>query len=403
MDKLISTYKELIKNLDNIYIRQVYSQLETSHRIMGVVGSRGVGKTTYMLYYLKKNYGDSAKALYISADNIYFSNNKLIEVADQFVKEYSGEILCIDEIHKYPHWAQELKNIYDSYPKLKIIFSGSSSIDLIKETYDLSRRAVLRHLNGFSFREYLELKLNVKLPVLTLDEIVETRLTINSEITNTSRLLGLFKEYFKVGYYPLALELKKEEEVYESLSGLIDKIIYNDISTYYTLKTTTLPVFKQILYFIHTSTPASININKLASSLQKDNNDVANYLDMLRGSGLIRYLLIDKMGHTLIRNAEKIYLNNTNLSYAISYSIGKDIEIGSLRELFTIMNLDNSKYKVFFSKSGDIAVDKYTFEIGGSNKGGKQIEGIKDAFLIKDDELYGGAKSIPLYLFGFLY
>jgi len=412
MQSLIERYNTLKKEYKNIYQRNIFSELESSHRIVGIVGSRGVGKTTYLLNYLNLKYKNSSRALYVSADDVYFSNNTLIELARQFVNEYDGEILCIDEIHRYPNWAQELKNIYDKYSSLKIIFSGSSAVDLIKQKYDLSRRAVLKILPGFSFREYLEFTTGKKLPILTLKQLVNKRISPAEEITDTKKLLGLFKDYQRVGYYPIFKNFSNKEDFYEALNGVIDKVINIDISSYYSLKTETLPVFKKILYFVFTSKPGSINVNKLSGSLGKSFPDTSRYIEMTRESGLVRYLLNDKSGHALIRNAEKVYLDNTNLAHALSYRIGKPVESGSSREIFVINQLESAGYKVCYSSQGDISVgalkkifgkNEYVFEIGGASKDFSQIKGAKNDYIVADDILFGDARKIPLYLFGFLY
>lgn len=403
MENLIQDYRRSLNELGPVYERNVYKKLESDHRIVGIVGSRGIGKTTYMLHYLKKNYIDSSRALYVSADDLYFSHNKIVALAEKFIQQYDGRLLCVDEIHKYPNWPQELKNIYDKYRKLKIIFSGSSSIDLIKEKYDLSRRAVLRYLPGLSFREFLEMKHGGSYPILTLSEIIKKRVISFDAIAKTPRLLGLFQEYLKIGYYPLFREFKNYQDIYEALEGVIDKIIHMDIASYYSLKTSTLPVFRKILYFIHTSKPSSININRIAKSLGKDYTDVANYLEMMKESGLLRFLLIDKAGHALIRNIEKIYLNNTNLSYALENAIGKKAEKGQIRELFFITVLENAGLMPFYSKTGDIRCDDYIFEIGGAGKDFSQIKNQKNGYVVSDDVLFGDIRKIPLHLFGFLY
>ncbi len=411
MRSLVSKYKRLQKEYVNTYERAIFKSLESEHRIIGIAGNRGIGKTTYLFYYLSKYYQDSDQALYVSADDVYFGKNTLIELVEQFIDQYDGKVLCIDEIHRYPGWAQELKNIYDAHHKqVKIIFSGSSATGLIKEKYDLSRRAVLKILPGFSFREYLEFKQNIKLPIFTLTNIIKNSAKIN-KIANTKKMLGMFKEYLRIGYYPIFSEFKIEENIFDSLSGVIDKIINIDIATNYSLKTETLPVFKKIIYFIFTSPPGSINVSKLARSLDKSFPDTSRYIEMARESGLVRYLLNDKTGHSMIRNAEKVYLNDTNLSYALSNSIGKEANLGTIRELFAINQLQSAGYTVFSATNGDIAVvdnkkifgDEYIFEIGGKNKDLKQINNVKNSFLALDDILYCDRRIIPLYLFGFLY
>lgn len=403
MQTLISGYQRILRELGSVYQRNIFKELESNHRITGIVGPRGIGKTTYIIDYLKRNRKNDSRALYVSADDLYFANNSLVDLVEQFVSQYDGRLLCIDEIHKYPNWSQELKNIYDKYRKVKVIFSGSSSIDLIKERYDLSRRAVLRHISGLSFREFLEIKLKRKYPILTVDKIVQNKIASFKEIIETPKLLGFFKEYLQTGYYPVFTEHKTKRDFYEALTGIIEKSVYSDIALYYRLKTSSLPVFKKILYFVHTSSPSSININRIAKSLNKDYSDTANYLGMMRDTGLLRFLMSDKTGHALIRKPEKVYLNNTNLSYALENEIGKKVEKGAIRELFVVSSLESARLKPFYSKAGDLKCGKYIFEVGGKNKSESQISGIKNAYLILDDIITGDAKRIPLYLFGFLY
>ncbi|HIE02213.1 MAG TPA: ATPase, partial [Thiotrichaceae bacterium] len=321
MDILIEDYRRLLNDLGKIYQRKIYQTLESDHRIIGIVGPRGIGKTTYILNYLKDNYFNNPQALYVSADDLYFSENKLLEVAREFIDHYDGRLLCIDEIHKYPNWGQELKNIYDKYKSLKIIFSGSSSIDLIREKYDLSRRAILKHMPGISFREFLEIKTDQKFSIFSLGEIIENGMNISTDLASTPKLIGWFNEYLKVGYYPIFNSYNEHDDVYHALIGIIEKGIYIDIPSYYKIKSSTIPIFKKILNFIYSSPPSSINVNKIAKSLKKDHSDVTRYLEMLRDSGLLRFLLIDKTGHAMMRNTEKVFLNNTNLFYAMEYEL----------------------------------------------------------------------------------
>lgn len=403
MQALINDYQRRIRDLGDVYERDIFKKLKSSHRITGIIGPRGIGKTTYILHYLEKKYKNDSSALYVSADDVYFADHKLIDLAEQFINKYNGKLLCIDEIHKYPNWSQELKNIYDKYRQLKIIFSGSSSIDLIKEKYDLSRRAALRHLPGFSFREFLEMKTGKSYPILTIEQIVKNRIESFDDITKTPKLLGFFQEYLEVGYYPIFTLYTSKKEFYEALLGIVEKTIYIDIASYYQLKTSTLPVFKKMLYFIFTASPSSINVNRVAKSLKKDFSDVANYFEMMRDSGLLKFLLNDKRGHALVRKPEKIYLNNPNLMYALDDESGKQSEKGAVRELFVIFNLEHSGYNPFYSSVGDIKCGKYIFEIGGRNKDSRQIAGEKNAFLVLDDIINGDIERIPLYLFGFLY
>lgn len=403
MQVLIEIYQRLLTEQVPSYHRAFYDNFRMDRRVVGVVGARGVGKTTFLLHYLRTQFGNSPQALYISADNLYFVEHTLVEVVDQFVKEYDGQILCIDEIHKYKNWDQELKNIYDSYPKLQIIFSGSSSIDLMKGKYDLSRRVILKQMYGFSFREYLEIQENKSYPVISFDDLLVDHGKYARELMKTPRLLGHLKDYWKEGYYPTRFELSSYEAYIDSLRNIVDKIVYEDISSFYSLNTGNLDTLKKIIYFFATSLPGSININNIAKSLKKDHTTIADYVQILRDTGVLRFLLADKSGHALVRDAEKIYLDNTNMLYALNEEIGKEPLIGVIRELFVINNLQNVGNHVFYANEGDIACNDVRFEIGGKNKTFEQIRSVTDGYVVKDGVLIGDTKTIPLYLFGFLY
>lgn len=402
MDNLVQIYRRLLEEIKPSYYRKFYSDFKMDNRFVGVIGARGVGKTTFLLQYLREHYSNNEKGLYISGDNLYFTEHTLLDTADQFVKIYGGQILCIDEIHKYKNWNQELKNIFDSLPKLQVLFSGSSSIDLIKGKYDLSRRVILQQMHGFSFREFLELNTGNKYPVLKLEDILNISKQTESKITKTEKLLGYLHDYCKKGYYPSSNAITTYEAFRDTLIGVIDKTIYEDITSFYALKTENLDSLKKIIYFFATSSPGSVSINKLAKSIGKDHATITEYVQILRDTGLLRFLLIDKYGHALVRNAEKIYIDNPNLLYAINETLGKQVHIGAIRELFTISSLEKAGYKVFYSKTGDISVNGNIFEIGGSGKTSSQLEKANKAYLVKDDILYSSLKTIPLYLFGFL-
>lgn len=401
MDTLIEIYNRLLSEMIPSYRRKFYDGFVMDNRFIGIIGARGVGKTTFLINYLREYYSNSSRVLYISADNLYFAGHTLLEIVDQFVKDFDGQLLCIDEIHRYKNWNQELKNIYDSYPKLSVIFSGSSSIDLIKGQYDLSRRAILKTMYGFSFREFLEIKEQVHYPVLSLDEIRHNAGIHAKKLAKTPKLLGYLKEYLREGYYPAFLKMGSYEAYNSSLQGIVDKIIYQDVSSLYSLNTSNLDTLKKIIYFFATSQPGSVNVNRLAGSLKKDYTTISGYIQILRDTGLLRFLMQNKQGHALVRDAEKIYLDNPNLLYALNAEVGKEPLVGLLRELFVISNLQNADNHVFFSQTGDIECGNSIFEIGGKSKTVAALKG-KEGYLVKDDLLIGDTKTIPLYLFGFL-
>jgi len=283
-----------------------------------------------------------------------------------------------------------------------VIFSVSSSLDLIKGQYDLSRRVNLQTIYGFSFREFLEIELKQRLLVITFNQLFNDTEDLSRELMKIPRLLGLQKEYFKKGYYPTYLEIADFKTYQQSLIQIIDKIIYEDMGVFYSLKTENIDSLKKMLYYFATSAPGSLNPNRLAQSLAKDHSTITGYIQMLRDTGLLRFLLIDKTGHALVRNAEKIYLDNSNLLYAINDAIGKPENIGLVRENFVISCLQNAGYIVSYSKKGDFEVGEKVLEIGGKNKDYSQLKEVTSGYIIADDILYPSAHTLPLYLFGFL-
>ena len=403
MQKLIEKYTQLLNEQREVYQRNVFADFVLDGRIMGIIGPRGIGKTTFLLEYVKTHYGDSEKALYISADDPYFLENTLVDVAQNFVNNYGGELLLIDEIHRYKNWNQELKNIYDFLPKLKVIFSGSSSLNLIKGKHDLSRRAIIYYLYGFSFREFLEYKLQIKLKNYSLDQLIEDQIVVSRQLSKIPKFLGHWREYLNIGYYPFAFEFKVKDNIYQAVANIIEKTIYEDIASYYSLKTDNLIVFKKLLFFLATTSPGEVNVNKLANSLGKDNKTILEYLRILQDIGFIKFLLNNKRGHSLVRNLEKVYLDNSVLFFALNAYLGKEAEIGLAREIFVHNQLTNARYKVFYAKTGDINCGKYFFEIGGRSKKIKQIKDVKNGYLLLDNVITGSKNILPLYLLGFLY
>jgi predicted AAA+ superfamily ATPase len=401
-DQLKTTYYRLLDAVKYDTRRYLFGSFSIKSRLTGLIGPRGTGKTTLMLQFINEIVADKSKCLYLSLDNIYFSANSLYEY---IIEQYETEAIktfFLDEVHKYKNWNQELKNIYDSFPDINIVFSGSSSLDLIKGTYDLSRRGILYRLNGMSFREYLLFNCDLDLPVLSLEQIADPSNPECLKIASIEKIRGHFKSYMDYGYYPFSSEDK--ETYHQRLMNIIDKIIYEDIATYYNLKTANLVNFKKILAYLATIPPGEININSISKHIGVDNKTIGSYLLILTETGLTRLIPSSGKGGTLLKSTEKVFLENTNIHEAIVRDIGVEKSIGTARELFFIEMLQNSGNKVFCSKVGDYEVNKQYFEIGGKSKSRSQIKGhLDNSYLIKDDILIGEKGTIPLYLFGFLY
>lgn len=401
---LWQTYHRLVSNLEHHIPRFLYESISLENRLTGIVGPRGVGKTTMMLQIIKNNLYSKNNTFYFSADNTFFNETSIIEYVDSLYQKEGIEYFFIDEIHKYKNWNQELKNIYDSYPKIKLFFSGSSSMDLIKGSYDLSRRAKLLHLPGLSFREYINLKLNLSIKKYEFTEVIETHMKIASDLAPIGPVLKLFNEYLRYGYYPTVLKEVPIDDLYQNLSQVIDKTINEDIANFYKLKTQNLNHFKRILNFLASIPPGEININNIAKKLSIDNKTVEHYIEILNKTGLVKLLMPEASGNQNLTKPVKFYLDNTTLHSTINAFLSSDTDIGTLRELFFLQHIQGAKLNAFYPKVGDFKVNDILFEVGGKNKTWKQLVNYNDKkALVKDDILVGSTNQIPLYIFGFLY
>ncbi len=401
-DNLIATYRRLLRATNYETHRYLFYSFNLNSRLTGLVGPRGTGKTTLLLQYINEKIENKNETIYVSLDNIYFTQANLLKFVDDLYEINGVRNIFLDEVHKYPGWDQELKNLYDSYPNINIVFSGSSSMDLVRGSYDLSRRGKLFRLDGMSFREYLEFRLGISLKNYSLDEILSNPESIIEEVSSIERLKGHFLQYLDSGYYPFLFE--DEENYHQKIMNVIDKTIYEDIANFYKLKTENLINFRKMLSYLVTIPPGQLNRNSISKHIGLDNRTVDNYLNILNETGLVCLVREDKSGSSLLKGTEKIYLNNSNLYKAIINEIGFEYKIGTIREIFFIKMLQNSGEKVYYSKIGDFKVRDFNFEVGGRSKGQKQIkENLQNSYLVKDDISYAAGNEIPLYLFGFLY
>lgn len=404
MNKLFDIQQIIISQFERqpFYARDVFKRINLDNYITGIVGPRGMGKTTFLLKYAIDSGAKEGLALYVSADNLYFLQNPLVDLVDQLYKETDVRLLCIDEIHKYPNWNQELKNIADIYPEFRILFSGSSTIDLINAKYDLSRRVTLFYLHGLSFREYLEITLQQKFSILSFDDLIKTRSLIG-DMSQDVKILKHFREYLKVGYYPFFSLFSQEREKFQAIENTTQKTIYEDIGTLHTLKTPTLLLIERLFKFVLNSAPGELNANKLATNLGKDFDSISTYLKFLQEAGLIRFLYSKSSGNSALRNPIKMYPENTNLIYSTYLPITQDKTIGKIRETFVINQLQNANIPVFYSENGDFKVEDVIFEVGGASKTTKQIKHLENSYILADDIIVGTNRQIPLYMLGFLY
>lgn len=404
MQALFETQKIILSQFqkETLYRRAIFEALTLDNYITGVVGSRGVGKTTILLDQAIQNGALRGEALYVSADQLFFVKNTLLELVDQLYKETNIRLLCVDEIHKADAWTQQLKNIADIYPSFRILFSGSSVIDLVHGQYDLSRRVTLHTLHGFSFREFLEFRLTRSFPVLAFDSIEKDHLAF-AQALQLPQVLKHFQEYLQTGYYPFFKQLKEDWEKFQMVEHITQKTIYEDIGTFKSLKTSSLMVMEKLFKYVLNSPPGELSAYKLANALGKDFESVSDQLSLLEQAGLIRFLWPKAGGKAALRNPAKIYPDNTNLIYASHIvPIPEDSLMGKVRETFVLNHLQNKGIPVHYTDVGDFQTDSLLFEVGGKNKTLRQLKAQPNAKVLADGILLGDAKTIPLYLLGFL-
>lgn len=397
MKRLIENNVRLVENTSLDFKRHLFHQLPWDERLIGIKGSRGVGKTTLLLQYIKLHYGISSKAMYISLDNLYFSNNTLSDFVRDFLA-IGGEHLFIDEVHKYKNWAVELKNIYDSYQHLKVSFTSSSLLEILNSGADLSRRALVYELKGLSFREYLEFQHKISLDSYTLENIISNHTQIALEIGHRMKPLFYFESYLKYGYFPFYE--KNEVFYYRKLQEIMNMILEIELPSLRNTDISIINKIKQMLYIISQSVPFKPNVAALANKIQVTRKTILDYIIYLNDARIFTLLNKSSFGISLLQKPEKIFLENTNFMYALS---SPEPNIGSVRETF-FLNQVSERHKVTYPEYGDFMVDgKYIFEVGGKNKTAKQIEGLENAYIVADQIEFGVGNTIPLWLFGFMY
>lgn len=404
MQKLIEIQRDIIFRFEaqELYPRELYDHLNLDNYCTGIVGPRGVGKTTLLLKVALDKGLKEGKAMYVSADHVHFVDNTLYDLVEKLVKSSDVGLLCVDEIHKHPNWHQQLKSIADTFSDFRILFTGSSMIDIIRGKYDLSRRVTLHRLNGLSYREYLGFAYDIHLPKVSLEELTDQ----HEKLINQFKLkqpLKLFDEYLKQGYYPFFKKLTLDQDLYQAIANSIQKTIYEDIAVCHSMKTSTLMVLENILKYTISTSPGEITPAKLASTMGKDFQSVSSYCQILNQAGLLNHLYTAKPGKAQLKNPVKMYPDNTNMIFAIDPPVFEDALKGRLRETFVINQLVNAKYQVYYSEQGDFEVAGLTVEVGGPNKTAKQIRSAKKGIVATDGIEHGHAQNVPLFLFGFLY
>lgn len=396
LDRLFSFQDSLLKSIDQRFIRSLASTINWKQRMLGIRGLRGVGKTTLLLQHLKYKLGK--KGLYVTADHPWFYDRTLLDLAEEFEKN-GGSVLLIDEIHKYSKWSTQLKNIYDGYPNLQVIFTASSALEIHKGESDLSRRVVSYELSGLSFREYLEYTQKFSCKSLSIATLLKDPKEVLSQLDFPKKILPLFKKYLRSGYFPFS-ENESEDDFFVKLNQVINTVMESDLALVEEYSAANVIKLKRLLGILAESVPFTPNISALAAKMTLGRDTVNNFILHLERARMLNLVYQHSKGVAALQKPDKIYLENTNLSYALK----DQPDIGSLRETFFLNQLKNAGYQVSLPKSGDFLVDKkWTFEIGGKSKTDDQVKKIDKSYLALDEIESAYLNRIPLWLFGFLY
>lgn len=374
------------------------SEINWNSRLIAIRGARGVGKTTLLLQYIKKKYGtDIQTAIYASLDHLYFTRHSLLEFAEEFYKQ-GGKCICLDEVHKYIGWSREIKNIYDGFPDLQIIFTGSSLLNILNAEADLSRRCVSYDMQGLSFREYLMFKEKVELPVLSLETVLNNTLEASADVLKVCKPLKHFSEYLQEGYYPFFLE--PDIDYLTQVQKVVNMIIDIELPQLGNVDIANIRKLRSLLAIVSSGVPFAVDISKMAQMSELNRNTIVTYLAHLNRARLLNLLYSDIINMKRMQKPDKIYMENCNLLHALKLT---DVEIGTERETFFVNQLAY-RHQVEYARQGDFLIDrKYTIEVGGQNKDGKQIANVKNAYIAADNIEYALGNKIPLWLFGMLY
>lgn len=399
MERLFTKKDSLIRQTSMDIVRQKMHDINWDAPLIAIRGSRGVGKTTMMLQYIKKHYkAYSREVLYCTLDSVFFASNSLFDLADNFHKQ-GGKHLFLDEVHKYPTWSKEIKEIYDLYPDLRVVISGSSLLNILSGDADLSRRCRSYEMQGLSFREYLSFYHGIESPSYKLEEILEDNGMVCDSVLKSCHPLPLFQDYLKLGYYPFYLRHK--QDYYILLEQVINFVIETELPQVEGVDVGAIRKIKSLLDVISNTVPYEVDATKLAALVEVHRTTIVNYINALGKAKLLNLLYSDMHSVKRLQKPDKIYMENTNLLYALA---GEHAQIGTVRETFVVNQL-MERHEVEYSKhKGDFRVDrKYTFEVGGESKGYKQIADISDSYILADDIEAPVGNKLPIWSIGLLY
>ena len=397
MESLIITSDRLVQHTNTDFIRYLYGNIAWKNRLIGIIGAKGTGKSTLLLQHIRLNFPGKSKALYVSLDNIWFTKHSLLELAEDFYN-LGGTHLFLDEVHQYKSWAMEIKNIYDSYPTLHIVFTGSSMLEIFSASVDFSRRVVVYELKGLSFREFLKYENEMEFPVFELNNILQNHRTIASEIVSKIKILPELNKYLEYGYYPY---YKENIATYPTqVEQSVNKTLNEDLPAIDNIEYSTILKIKKLLATIAEMVPFTPNITNLSAAIEISRHALVKYLYLLDKAGVIQCITEPSQTLQTLAKPQKVYLENTNIIHSLAF---QNINTGNIRETFFANQL-RTKHKVNTAKNGDFTIDgNIVFEVGGKNKTNSQIKNIENAYIAADNIETGFANKIPLWLFGFLY
>lgn len=398
MEALFLAYNRRLQETDCSFQRFLYNKIDWNERLIGIKGARGVGKSTMILQHIKLTFDNTAQAFYASLDHIWFVSHTLSELVE-YLYTHGVSHIYLDEVHRYHGWIREIKNIYDSYPKMHIVFTGSSLLEIDNAEADLSRRLRIYSLPGLSFREYLAINKIAELSAYNLGDILTRHVQTASSITARLKVLPHFEKYLQQGYYPFFLETNSEESYFERLQQVVNTVIENDIPAVEDVEYETLMKAKKLLMTLAQMVPFMPNMTSLCEILSTTRNQLVRLLSLLERSALIRQLTAETKNLKALGKPDKILFNNPNLMHALN----RNADTGSVRESFFSAML-SVNHGIGCPKQGDLLVaERYLFEIGGKNKGFTQIRDIPESFVAADEIEIGFGNKIPLWLFGLLY
>lgn len=392
-------YDNSLRNINAVstdYLRYLYKQINWKNRLIGIMGARGVGKTTLVLQHIKLDIPELSKVLYVSMDDLWFSNHSVFELVEHHYT-HGGTYIFFDEIHQCNQWQTILKNLYDRYPDLHIVYTGSSMLEIDIHGADLSRRQRLYTLAGMSFREFLSFGNYLDLASFPLEEILKFHLPIAMEVTSQIKIIPLFEQYLRYGYYPYFAE--EGDGFYSRLQSAIRQVLENDLPKIEDVSFATIQKIKKMLMILAERVPQTPKMTELYNQLETGRDQGQKMLYLLERAGLISLLSNKAKSLKHLPKPDKIYLDNPNLMYGLSQHIDK----GTIREVFFNNQLQNAHQLLLPSKGDFMVDDKYLFEIGGKSKDYNQIAGIENSYLAIDDTEYGLGNRIPLWMFGLLY